>query len=348
MLEQLTALNLQVAELDQQRAAPHRSPAWQEAQLLQQQLTALAYDAQAHGQLRQALRAAQGAPLQYQSLVQARMQQPLLDQELAELQQQALAIAQDLSRQNAAIAALETKLDQAPDPSPALADLTEQIDQRRHRLDAALADQGRLHQRQQQLAALEQQQAQQQQQIQQCRHQQRIHQELAQAFGKNGIQALMIETVLPQLEQETNRILARLSDHQLHVQFITQKAKRQGKPQAALLDTLDIRIADARGTRPYETFSGGEAFRVNFSIRLALARLLAQRSGTALQLLIVDEGFGTQDGEGCDRLIAAINGIAPDFACILTITHMPQFKEAFQARIEVTKTLDGSQLSLAT
>jgi exonuclease SbcC len=173
---------------------------------------------------------------------------------------------------------------------------------------------------------------------------------LGQAFGKNGIQALMIENMLPQLEAQTNQLLARLSDNQLHVQFITQKAGRSGKASkkaAKMIDTLEILIADARGTRAYETYSGGEAFRINFAIRLALARLLAQQAGAALQLLIVDEGFGTQDREGCDRLIAAINAIASDFACILTVTHMPYFKEAFQARIEVSKTQDGSHLSLS-
>ena len=113
-----------------------------------------------------------------------------------------------------------------------------------------------------------------------------------------------------------------------------------------MIDTLDILIADAQGTRPYETYSGGEAFRINFAIRLALAKLLALRSGTALQLLIIDEGFGTQDAQGCERLIAAITAIASDFACILTVTHMPQFKEAFQQRIEVHKTEDGSQLTI--
>jgi DNA repair protein SbcC/Rad50 len=49
--------------------------------------------------------------------------------------------------------------------------------------------------------------------------------------------------------------------------------------------------------------------------------------------------------EGCERLIAAINAIAADFACILTVTHMPSLKEAFQTRIEVTKTESGSQLA---
>jgi exonuclease SbcC len=51
----------------------------------------------------------------------------------------------------------------------------------------------------------------------------------------------------------------------------------------------------------YETYSGGEAFRINFAIRLVLAKLLAQRAGAALQLLIVDEGFGTQDAQVCDK-----------------------------------------------
>ncbi len=160
----------------------------------------------------------------------------------------------------------------------------------------------------------------------------------------------MIENVLPQLEAETNQLLSRLSANQLHVQFITQKSGRSNKAKkknAKLIDTLDILIADARGTRAYETYSGGEAFRINFAIRLALAKLLAQRAGAALQLLIIDEGFGTQDAEGCDRLIASINAIASDFACILTVTHMPHLKEAFQARIEVNKTQQGSQVSLS-
>nr|MDJ0725040.1 SbcC/MukB-like Walker B domain-containing protein [Prochloraceae cyanobacterium] len=175
--------------------------------------------------------------------------------------------------------------------------------------------------------------------------------ELAAAFGKNGIQTLMIENVLPQLEAETNQILARLTGNQFHVQFLTQKVSKsiskKKQATAKLIDTLDIVISDAKGTRPYETYSGGEGFRINFSIRLALAKLLAQRAGTALQMLIIDEGFGTQDSEGCERLVAAINAIAADFSCILIVTHMQQFKEAFQTRIEVFQTNNGSQLKLS-
>ena len=61
----------------------------------------------------------------------------------------------------------------------------------------------------------------------------------------------------------------------------------------------------------------------------------------------IDEGFGSQDQEGCDRLIGAINAIAPDFSCVLAVTHVPHFREAFQTRIDVVKTPDGSSLCLS-
>ena len=54
-----------------------------------------------------------------------------------------------------------------------------------------------------------------------------------------------------------------------------------------------------------------------------------------------------KDAEGCNRLVGAINAIAAGFACILTVTHMPQFKEAFQTRIEVYKDEQGSSLQVS-
>jgi exonuclease SbcC len=63
-------------------------------------------------------------------------------------------------------------------------------------------------------------------------------------------------------------------------------------------------------------------------------------------LLVIDEGFGTQDAEGRERLVEAINSIQEDFARILVITHIEELKDAFPVRIEVTKTAEGSQLRL--
>jgi DNA repair protein SbcC/Rad50 len=313
---------------------------------LERQIAEIGYDPKQYNTLKASLRQAQSWQLRYQELQQAQQQYPLICRRIQEL---ALALevrSQDLQSFGSQIDAIVKQLQTIPDPTGEIQALEQQISRRRIELDEQLAQLGRLQQQQQQLETLNARHGELSNQLAECKKKHKIYDELSKAFGKNGIQTLMIENVLPQLEAETNGILSRLSGNQLHVQFVTQKAGK-AKRSSKLIDTLDILIADARGTRPYETYSGGEAFRINFAIRLALARLLAQRAGTALQMLIVDEGFGTQDQEGCDRLIAAINAIASDFACILTVTHMPYFKEAFQARIEVVKTQNGSQISLS-
>jgi exonuclease SbcC len=168
-----------------------------------------------------------------------------------------------------------------------------------------------------------------------------IYRELAEAFGKKGIQALLIETALPEIETEANRLLGRMTDNRMHVKIETQRETKKGDT----VETLDINIADELGTRNYEMFSGGEAFRINFAIRIALSKLLARRAGAPLPTLIIDEGFGTQDNAGIERLRDAINSIQDDFDKIIVITHIEELRDAFPTRIEVTKTPEGSLIS---
>jgi len=165
------------------------------------------------------------------------------------------------------------------------------------------------------------------------------------AFSKNGVPALLIEQALPQIQTKANDILERLSDGNMSIEFVTQ-AKYKDKKRKDQKETLDIRINDSAGSRDYEMYSGGEAFRINFAIRLALSEILAQRAGGRLQTLVIDEGFGSQDSQGRQRLIEAINLIRHDFAKILVITHIEELKDAFPNRIEVEKTEHGSQVRI--
>lgn len=168
------------------------------------------------------------------------------------------------------------------------------------------------------------------------------YEELAKAFGRNGIQALIIENALPEIETEANTLLARMSEGELAVRLKTQRELRTG----AQAETLEIEISDGMGPRRYELYSGGEAFRVNFAIRIALSKLLARRAGARLETLVIDEGFGSQDQEGRQRLVEAIHTVQDDFAKILVITHLDELKDAFPTRIEVTKGMEGSQVTV--
>lgn len=172
-----------------------------------------------------------------------------------------------------------------------------------------------------------------------------LYKELAEAFGKNGIQSLIIENAIPEIENYANALLSKMTEGRMNIKFSTIKAN---KSNDNIRETLDIYISDELGTRNYEMYSGGEAFRVNFAIRLALSKMLAKRAGTKLKTLIIDEGFGTQDSKGISSLIDAIDTIEKDFAKIMIITHINELKEAFPTRIEVFKTIHGSEVRLVS
>jgi exonuclease SbcC len=169
-----------------------------------------------------------------------------------------------------------------------------------------------------------------------------LYEELRQAFGKRGVPAMIIETVVPELERDANKLLERMTEGRLHVRIETQRLTKGGDVREA----LDIIISDELGKRAYELYSGGEAFRIDFAIRIALSQLLARRAGAQLRSLFIDEGFGTQDARGREYLVDAISSIQDDFDRILVITHIDELKDAFPSRIEVRKTPQGSQFEL--
>ena len=170
-----------------------------------------------------------------------------------------------------------------------------------------------------------------------------IYQTLDEAFGKDGIQALIIESAIPQIETEANALLSRLTDNRIQITIESLRDLKTGGTR----ETLDIKISDEIGERPYHLYSGGEAFRTNFALRIALSKVLAIRAGTQLRTLVIDEGFGTQDSTGIDQLVEAIQEVSRDFDKVLIVTHLPELKKVFPVQIEVVKHPDiGSRFTV--
>jgi DNA repair protein SbcC/Rad50 len=168
------------------------------------------------------------------------------------------------------------------------------------------------------------------------------YQAIATAASKNGIQALLIEEAIPEIEQEANTILERLTDNRAHIFIESLRDLKSG----GVKESLDIHISDSAGMRPYELYSGGEAFRIDFALRIAVAKLLARRAGTALQTLIIDEGFGSQDDEGLSRIMEVLHAIRDDFAKIIIVSHLDEFKHNFPVHFIVEKGPIGSIITV--
>ena len=163
---------------------------------------------------------------------------------------------------------------------------------------------------------------------------------LSKAFSRDGIPASLLRKVLPSIEEETNRILDRLSQGRFTVEFKTGGGDKR--------ETLDVNVQDGTFVRPYETFSGGEQYRLNFAIRIALSLVLASIRGANLKFLVIDEGWGSLDEEGKRLLVQCIVDVQDLFDTILIITHLPDVRDALLANgahhLEIIAGQTGSEI----
>jgi exonuclease SbcC len=312
---------------------------------LDKELSALGYDATAQDAARRTELQARPAEAEYRAIESARAALKPLEDEIDNLQSEIENRQSEVDRQqgeyNEAVSALSVIDSQTPDLDAAersLYDLQERENQLHQEVGAARQKVTVLVDLRKRKKTLEAEHGDLGLQI-------GHYKTLERAFGKDGVPALLIEQALPEIEMKANQILGRLSDDSMHLHFETQ-AKYKDEKRKDLRETLEIQVSDGAGLRDYEMYSGGEAFRVNFAIRLALSEVLAQRKGARLQMLVIDEGFGSQDALGRQRLIQAINAVKADFAKILVITHLEELKDAFPTRIEVEKTETGSTVTV--
>jgi len=313
--------------------------------LLEDKIKALGYDEEAHASTRREETALRAVEANYLSLGKARASTDGLRSELASLEETKTALEDEVKSQTLVIESMRKELSQKEEDLPDMDILRRDLDEIRLGENKLRAEVGGAEQMVNVLEARRKQKNDLNGKIEAFNRRVSQLKMLEMAFGKDGVPALLIEQALPEIETQANDILDRLSDGRMSVSFETERQfkdkKREDKKQ-----TLDILISDAFGRREYELFSGGEAFRINFAIRLALSRVLAGRAGARLQTLVIDEGFGSQDADGIQRLIEAINMVSRDFAKILVITHLEELKDAFPSRIEVVKTDGGSRVEV--
>jgi exonuclease SbcC len=310
---------------------------------LDKELAKLGYDASAHDEAREKERELREVEEEYRQLDSAKSVSKQIEGEIKNLEEERRTRKEEIEEAQKQFDSSEAALKEAEAQLPDLDNAERELFRLREEENRARGELGGAQQRVDVLKTQRLRKADYEKEREELQKQIARHRTLEQAFGKNGVPALLIEQALPQIEEKANELLDRLSDGSMSIRFITQ-AEFKDKKREDLKETLDIQISDAAGIRNYEMYSGGEAFRVNFAIRLALSEILAQRKGARLQTLVIDEGFGSQDVQGRQRLIEAINLVKNDFAKILVITHLDELKDAFPTRIEVEKTERGSSV----
>jgi exonuclease SbcC len=168
----------------------------------------------------------------------------------------------------------------------------------------------------------------------------KIKSNLIQILSKNNLQAAIIEEALPLIEKEANLILERLTQGKSRIYIESMRDLKSG----TIKETLDIKICDEIGIRYYEFFSGGEAFRIDLALRIALIKLLTQKSGNLVKTFIIDEGFGSQDTQNLELIIEMLHILQNEFDLIIIISHLQDMKDHFTSQFFIEKTVIGSQI----
>ena len=309
---------------------------------IDRELQALGFDDESYSQALQQMRKLEPFRQLQDRLEAARKQLPVEEQAQAQNMEQVARLERELDSLRQQVAQAEESVTQLQAAADRLAQSNREVRELEASLQNGLARKALLEDRVERLSNLEKELAESIEALEQAKEGQGIYQELVGAFGRQGIQAMLIETVVPRLEEEANTLLGRMTDNRMHVKLETQRQRRSGSGE-----TLEINVSDELGARSYEMYSGGEAFRVNLALRIALSRVLSQRTGAPLPTLFIDEGFGSQDASGRERILDVISAIEDDFDKIIVITHLDDLKDMFPTRLEVQKDENGSTFWLS-
>lgn len=127
-------------------------------------------------------------------------------------------------------------------------------------------------------------------------------------------------------------------------QFILQLKEEQssGKTKNEGLD-MSVYSLVTDSTRDVKTLSGGEAFMAALSLALGLSDVIQSSVGSIhLDMMFIDEGFGSLDDTSREQAIEVLNELAEDSMLIGIISHVSELKERIDQKLLIEKTQKGS------
>lgn len=146
-----------------------------------------------------------------------------------------------------------------------------------------------------------------------------------------------------QVVAAANRRLAVLTDG-----MFTLRCKDEAKNRVSQAG-LDLDVLD-RGTglwRDVSTLSGGESFLASLALALGLSDVVQARSGgIRIDAMFIDEGFGSLDENTLNNAVDLLSRLADGKRLIGVISHMAELRDRIDKKIEIKKTLTGSQATI--
>jgi len=165
-------------------------------------------------------------------------------------------------------------------------------------------------------------------------------------FGLRGIKSLILEEVVPYLNDRLGFYTNYLTNGEISIALDTQSELKGG----GYADKMNVTITSSRGeTSNYESSSGGERRRIDACLLFALQDLAQQRANK-VNILFIDEMFDVLDELGVDKLISLLWKKQQDteLETIIVISHNKSILSSLPRRMEVTKRKGSSTVKIPT
>jgi exonuclease SbcC len=110
---------------------------------------------------------------------------------------------------------------------------------------------------------------------------------------------------------------------------------------------LGLLVSDAwtGRTRATATLSGGETFQAALSLALGLADVVtAEAGGRTMDVLFVDEGFGTLDPDSLDEVMNVLDELRSGGRLVGVVSHVADLRGRIPTQIRVRKDTRGSRV----
>lgn len=165
------------------------------------------------------------------------------------------------------------------------------------------------------------------------------------AIGRlEGREKIMLETYVQmacfeRILRHANRRMKSMSRGQYE---LVRAAVADNKRSQTGLE-LNVRDYVNDTERPVASLSGGEAFLASLSLALGMSdEIQAQEGGVELDVLFVDEGFGSLDEELLRVAVSTLKSLGENNRLVGVISHVAELRERIDRKIIVSKTADGS------
>lgn len=169
---------------------------------------------------------------------------------------------------------------------------------------------------------------------------------LDQLFNGNNTERLKLEqyvlsTYFDMILNAANQRFYKMSNGRYELSRVEKVLDGRGK------NSLDMEVLDhyTGRKRSVKTLSGGESFKAALSLALGLSEMIQNfAGGIEVEVLFVDEGFGSLDEESLNQAIQCLLELANGNRLIGIISHVPELKERINKKVEIIKKQNGSHI----